>query len=419
MSATLDETRAAAGRGRERGGAKALLRSPAFRDSWGPFWRSRLLVWVVGCVAYLTYGVQVVARNAFDPLHVTNSLGWLGNLLAAPAVRWDSIWYLRIADHGYRIKQDAGFFPLYPLAAHAGSWVLGSSILAGVLVSIVATLIGLMIVHRLTELELGDKAASTTVKLIAFAPFAFYLSALYTEGLFLALSAGTFLAARRERWAVAGILGGLAATVRVTGVLLLVPVLLFYIASLRQRHGSPRLHELAWMLLIPAGLALFCAYTAQRGFGFTASFSAQHTYWQHRFTGPITGVWHGLEAAWHQIRAVFSGNLTANNRTPATLQIVVLAVSVVALVGVFRTLPPAYGAYVLLGLLIPLSSPTIGDPLRGLDRYASMMFPLFMWLGAWAAGRKVERPLVIGFAVLLALFTIQFATWHMVGTIPN
>ncbi len=419
MSATLDPIRAAARRGREHRGAKALFSSPAFKDSWGAVWRSRALVWVVGCVAYLTYGVQVVARNAFDPLHVTNSLGWLGNVLAAPAVRWDSIWYLRIADHGYRIKQDTGFFPLYPLAAHVGSWVLGSSILAGVLISIVATLVGLMIVHRLTELELGDKAASTTVKLIAFAPFAFYLSALYTEGLFLALSAGTFLAARRERWALAGILGGLASMVRVTGVLLLVPVVLFYIASLRQRHGSPRPRELAWMLLIPAGLAAFCIYTASDGFGLLASLHAQHSYWQHRFTGPLSGIWQGLQAAWHQVKAALSGNLTAENRTPATLQIVVLAVSIAGLVGVFRRLPPAYGTYVLLGLLIPLSSPTIGDPLRGLDRYASMMFPLFMWLGVWAAGRKVERPLVIGFAVLLALFTIQFATWHMVGTIPN
>ncbi len=419
MSATLDETGVAAGRRRERGSVAELFRAPAFRDSWGAFWRSRVLIWVVGCVAYLTYGVQVAARNAFDPLHVTNSLGWLGNLLAAPAVRWDSIWYLRIADHGYRIKQDTGFFPLYPLMAHVGSWVTGSSILAGVLISMAATLVGLMIVHRLTELELGGVAASTTVKLIAFAPFAFYLSALYTEGLFLALSAGTFLAARRERWALAGILGGLAATVRVTGVLLIVPVVLFYIASVRQRQGSPRLRELAWTLLIPAGLALFCAYTALRGFGFMASFNAQHSYWQHRFTGPVSGIWHGLEAAWHQLKAFVSGNLTANNRTPATLQVVVLIASIVGLVGVFRRLPLAYGAYVLLGLLIPLSSPTIGDPLRGLDRYASMMFPLFMWLGAWAAGRKVERGLVIGFAVLLALFTIQFATWHMVGTIPS
>jgi Mannosyltransferase (PIG-V) len=419
MSATVDHTHAAAGQGRQREGIGKVFRTPAFQDSWGAFWRSRVLVWVVGCLAYLTFGVQVVARNAFDPLHVTNSLGSLGNVLAAPAVRWDSIWYLRIADHGYRIKQDTGFFPLYPLVAHVGSWVTGSSILAGVLISMVATLVGLTIVHRLTELELGDQAASTTVKLIAFAPFAFYLSALYTEGLFLALSAGTFLAARRERWALAGILGGLAATVRVTGILLLVPVLLFYIASIRQRHGSPRVRELAWTLLIPAGLALFCAYTALRGFGFTASFSAQHNYWQHRFTGPLTGIWQGLEAAWHQLKALISGNLTANNRTPATLQVVVLGISIAGLVGVFRRLPPAYGVYVLLGLLAPLSSPTVGDPLRGLDRYASMMFPLFMWLGAWATGRRFERPLVIGFAVLLALFTIQFATWHLVGTIPS
>jgi hypothetical protein len=61
----------------------------------------------------------------------------------------------------------------------------------------------------------------------------------------------------------------------------------------------------------------------------------------------------------------------------------------------------------------------VGDPLRGLDRYASMMFPLFMWLGAWAHERRVESPLVAVSALLLAGFTVQFATWHLVGSIPT
>jgi hypothetical protein len=48
-----------------------------------------------------------------------------------------------------------------------------------------------------------------------------------------------------------------------------------------------------------------------------------------------------------------------------------------------------------------------------------MMFPLFMWLGAWAHERGVERGLLIVSAVLLAGFTVQFATWHLVGSIPT
>ncbi len=65
------------------------------------------------------------SRGAFDPPGVTRGFGWLGDLLAAPAARWDSAWYLVIAHYGYRPElgsytsaRDA-FFPLYPLGLHA------------------------------------------------------------------------------------------------------------------------------------------------------------------------------------------------------------------------------------------------------------------------------------------------------------
>ena len=430
MSTALDETRARAASGwRSR---LSLLGTPAVREAWSALWRSRLLIWLAGCVAVLTYGVSAANRARFDLAHLSSSLGSVGNVLAAPAMRWDAIWYVWISDHGYNVLQTTGFFPLYPLLVHAGSWITGgSAVIAGVLVSLIAALIGLAVVHRLTELEFGDLGSATaTVKLMAFAPFAFYLSAVYTEALFLALTAGTFLAARRGRWALAGALGGLAAMSRVTGVLLLVPVAMLFLygprsdepepgpaRGLRPRYAfSPRL---LWALLIPAGGVLFGAYTAARGFGFFASFHAQHIFWQHRFSGPIAAVWHGLTAASDQVKALATGHLTDATRGASVLQVIVLAVSCVGLVGVARRLPPAYAVYVGLGLLVPLWSPTVGDPLRGLDRYASMMFPLFMWLGAWAHERRVESPLVAVSALLLAGFTVQFATWHLVGSIPT
>ena len=86
-----------------------------------------------------------------------------------------------------------------------------------------------------------------------------------------------------------------------------------------------------------------------------------------------------------------------------------------ALAGALRRLPLAYGVYALLGILMHLSTPTIGDPLRGFDRYASLRFPLFMWAAAWAIKKGTARTLLICSAVLLALFTLQFSTWHVVG----
>ncbi len=73
----------------------------ALRESWRALWSSRLLVWAAGAGTVAVFGFGPV-RNAFDPPGVTRGFGRLGDLLAAPAARWDGAWYLVIAHYGYR-----------------------------------------------------------------------------------------------------------------------------------------------------------------------------------------------------------------------------------------------------------------------------------------------------------------------------
>ena len=110
-------------------------RSAALRDSWRALWSSRLLVWAAGVGTVLAFGFGP-ARKAFNPPGVTRGFGWLGDLLAAPAARWDSAWYLVIARYGYR--PDLGHFtrpahrvlPALP-AGLAGDLVAGQPAGAG------------------------------------------------------------------------------------------------------------------------------------------------------------------------------------------------------------------------------------------------------------------------------------------------
>ncbi len=414
-------------RERWRGLAGRATSEPWLRVSWSAFWRSRLLVWVSGCVAVLLFGTNSGALTAFDSTRISSSFGSLGNVLAAPAVRWDSIWYLQIAHGGYRTARETAFFPLYPLLVKAGSFVAGSAMVAGIGISLAALFVGLCLLHRLTQLELGRRAADASVYLIAFGPMALFLSAVYTESLFLALSAGTFLAARRGRWALAGALGGLAAMTRVTGILLVVPLLVMFFygprddvaPAARDAWWRPRYApswRLGWLSLTPAGAALFAGYLALRGFGALSMLHAQEQLSAHHLVGPIAAVWQGARAAGHELALELSGTSPSTYASQSVLQFAVLIAAAVAAVGVLRRLPLAYGAYVLVGLLVPLSSPTVGDPLRGLDRYAAILFPLYMWAGAWCAERRITRTVVLATGAILVLFTIQFATWHWVGS---
>ena len=155
-------------RGRSAGGAARLagrrcggrVAHAGRARHWRALWTSRLLVWVAGVGTMLAFGFGPV-RTAFNPPGVTRGFGRLGDLLAAPAARWDAAWYLVIAHDGYRPSLGAAtasrtaFFPLYPLGLRAISLLGFPPVLAGVLLSVCALALALYGIHRLTTLELG------------------------------------------------------------------------------------------------------------------------------------------------------------------------------------------------------------------------------------------------------------------------
>jgi Gpi18-like mannosyltransferase len=80
-------------------------------------------------------------------------------VLAGPAYRWDALGYTTIAQHGYTTARSTVLFPLYPLLIRGLSVVVGSPVLAGLLISLSAFAIGLTLVHRIASDELGRRAA--------------------------------------------------------------------------------------------------------------------------------------------------------------------------------------------------------------------------------------------------------------------
>ena len=88
-----------------------------------------------------------------------------------------------------------------------------------------------------------------------------------------------------------------------------------------------------------------------------------------------------------------------------------LLVGLVAVVGVLRRLPRAYGAYVVAALALPLSFPVGPQPLMSLPRFLAVLFPLFMWL----ATLRRRTPILAAFTLVLLFETVRFATWHWVA----
>jgi Mannosyltransferase (PIG-V) len=431
-------------------------RMTAVRDSWQALWSSRLWVWLAGVGTLVAFGFGP-ARNAFNPPGVTKGFGWLGDLLAGPAARWDASWYLVIAHYGYRpdlglfTSSRSAFFPLYPLALHAITLLAVPAVLAGVLVSVSALALSLYWIHRLTTLEQsrrsepqsagrrgGYEVARLAVLVTAFAPMAFYFSAVYSESLYLALSVGIFWFARRGRWAAVGVLGMLAGATRSTGLVLALPALILYVYGPREdrapdfphaRWGRPRYRlrkDVAWLGLMPAGLGLYMAYLALSGGDALMPFHVEQV-WERHFVGPYVGVWDGIEAAFQGARQLLSfqrhhlyfpiaGGSPFIAAGHNLMDLAFLIAAVGAVVGVLRKLPLAYGAYTLAALALPLSFPVAQQPLMSLPRYLVVLFPLSIWFAGWlAAHPRAQRPVLVAFALLEALFVAQFATWHWVA----
>ena len=378
---------------------------------------SRLVVWAAGLIAVLVAGVSSRAAD-FDPAGTLRPYGEPLDTLVAPGARWDSVWYLAVAHSGYGPDPARpAFFPLYPLVLR----VLGSDIVAGIAVSIACFAIAALLLYRLTAIELGPAAAGPAVTALALFPGSLYFSMVYSEALFLALSVGAVYAARTGRWAWAGALGALGAATRSAGVILLVPLaLLWWAHSRRARDG-------AWLALVPLGVAAFCAALALAGHDALAPFHAQAR-WYRAFAGPFAGVWDGTVAAWDGARQLVSGARTPAYFAPAggdpcvvaahNLSLFAFLVPVVpAVAGIVRRLPPAYWAYVVAALALPLSWPVAPQPLMSLPRFEVVLFPLFMWGGWWLArGGRARRVAVLGAAgALLMAFSAQFATWHWVA----
>ncbi len=80
------------------------------------------------------------------------------------------------------------FFPLYPTLIYLSKFIGFEPKVAGVLISNVAFLIGLIILFQYLVKKHNINVARWTIAFLSFCPISLYCSVVYTEGLFLCLT---------------------------------------------------------------------------------------------------------------------------------------------------------------------------------------------------------------------------------------
>ena len=405
--------------------------SPALREATRLFALTRGAVLLVALFAALTAGPAaggVPERNArvYDTPELTHPLGGFGDVALSPLARWDAVWYLRIADGGYGDNEDAraAFFPLYPMLSRGVGQLGGGSeaavLIAAYLVSLAAFLGALYLLYRLVSLELGTRLARPALLLLAVFPASLYFGAPYSESLFLLMCVGAFYSARTGQWALAGTCAAGAATTRSSGVLLLLPLAVLYWQERRRLRP-----DVLWLALGPLGLAAYAAYLGV-AHGDALAFTHVQEAWFREFAGPFGGIWEAFVAAFDGARQLLSGSKDTVYFEPAggdpyrvaAMNLMLfgfLVFAFVALYGVLRRLPFAYGLWLVAALALPLSYPVDPQPLMSLPRFLAVLFPVFMWLALVCEERGWTDTVAALSALGLGLFTTQFASWQWIS----
>jgi hypothetical protein len=188
----------------------------------------RILLSIVGSATYL------LLPQADQP-------AGLAAILLNPWRHFDALRFTQIAAHGYPADGlNTAYMPLFPLLTRVvGIPLFAHYLTAALVVSNVACVPAIGLTWRWVADSFGDRVAWRTAAVLLLYPDSFYLLGAYSESVFLAFSAGTLLAVRRKRLALAGILSLLAVLTRLQGLVLIVPILLS-LRRLREPTGIMR-----------------------------------------------------------------------------------------------------------------------------------------------------------------------------------
>jgi Gpi18-like mannosyltransferase len=326
-------------------------------------------------------------------------------------VRMDSVWFDSVIREGYRfetegpwkgISRNAAFFPLYPYMVKAlvkvrfpGHGNLFSNTWApGLIISNVSLILSLFYMLRIARESLDEEdARRSLVYLLAF-PTSIFFSMFYSEGLFLLTTSASFYHFLKGQHARCGAWGFLAAMTRSPGLVLLPAFVLGHLWERRFRVSRSDL-SLLWLGSIPCGLAAAMGIFYWK-LGDPFAFSKAHTTWGRSYMAPYRTLWNAITSIdWSLPLGNFGNTMWAME---VISSLMFLALPLFLLRGYHKALP----IYSLLLILMPLSTGSMLSMLR----CEVVAFPAFFALAGFGRTREVDRLIIYGSAMFLALFKL-------------
>lgn len=353
---------------------------PDLATALGPFLTSR--------VALLF--LPLVSLGMVTPLGANSVPGWPAppfppipgwHAVVTAWERFDALWFLRIADTGYRMHDgSAAFFPGFPLLVRIIALPLGGRPLAaGLLVSNAAFLGALALLHRLTREQFGDATARATILALCWFPTSHFFLMPYSESLFLLAAVGCLLAASHGRWGLAAVAGAGAALTRSVGIVLALALVVEAVVAVR-RGWKRALGPAGAALATAAGLGAYLGWWALRGDA-TAPLAFQEN-WGREPSPPWETLGRGVSIA---LRGLDNGG-----GGYWVIDLLVVAVVLAGAAWITPRLRPAQTVFLWGTLVMPLCLVFPDRPLMSMPRFVLVAFPA-IW-GIVDLARRLRLP---------------------------
>ena len=361
-------------------------------------------------------------------------------------VAWDSEYYLAIAVGGYNdprsphltptgvvtspegiqpaesgagfeqsISTSYAFFPFYPLMIRIFAYPLrifglnpiATATLAGIIVSALGALLGMLALYDITRDSLGEDGALRAAFYLIVFPTGFFLIQIYTEGLFVGLAFACLAVLKRKHWILAALLAVAATLTRAVGIALIIPMLITWF-----RTNEWVDLDLEWRQIFHEGIPLRPLGRALLAFSPLIAFLI----WKFSYLGLafdfIQSNYFGrgfllLGYAFYAWAEAFRTMLAGTNPQHTAYyltEFLGFAIGVIACIATIKT-HPEIGWFSFAVLLISWGS----GPAQGIHRYILGAPAVFITLARWGNNPVFDRAWTTLSILLMGLLAMLFA----------
>ena len=310
--------------------------------------------------------------------------------------KWDTRHYLKIAEYGYsENSHQIAFFPLYPYLIRIFTVIFQNYMLSALIISNAAYAIAVYFLYKIVKLDFENEDAYRAVIYLSVFPTAYFLHAGYSESLFLALAIGSMYFGRKKSWALAGVLGMLAASTRLIGIILL-PVLVIEYLSQKEFKLKEIRADILLLLIIGIGFIAYLALNYSVSGDPFYFLKVQQEGWSKKLAFPHVGFINAL------------GGGPASKATGALggdwAEIIFAGLGLAATVYSFFKLRLSYSVYLLLTYIVFISNAYWGS----IPRFLLTAFPIFIVLSMLGRCRSINFIIIFLSLLGFALYLTQF-----------